>query len=530
MKLENSLVAVESYSPCDIELPERDKNGMVNSEHHYIWSPLRDKNSIPKPDYLKILEQGVEHWNQWREEHPEEEPDLSMAILHKADLAEANFRAVNLSRANLSMANLRRANFREANLRGANLFNASLREANLNEADLYLADLRETYLFGATLVGASLAGTTLRAADLRTADLHAVYLVEATLLEASLFGANLSRATLVRTDLCETDLRSADLSETNLTGAKLYMAKLVGTNLSRADITGVTLYGTARDDWSINGINCEYVFWDRDGEHRIPKDRDFRPGEFEELYKHLPTFDYYFKHGFTALDAVVMSRIVEAINEQHPEFELKLDSFHSRGQPHAKFTVLHKENIEDALNAIKADYEAKMKALEAERNLLDKFLTLAIKEPRTVIERLAITEEGELTMGDKRIAGHNYFEKVSGHAQVTTGDTFHDQAQKIINMTTSDISKEEIVKLLVQVQHELHQADDIPEETKEEALAEIKTAEVQVKKDKPDKPKLVDRLKNAKNVLSEIGGTSEKAVMVGHLLVKVIEWAEQLLT
>lgn len=129
----------------------------------------------------------------------------------------------------------------------------------------------------------------------------------------------------------------------------------------------------------------------------------------------------------------------------------------------------------------------------------------------------------EVTIGGKRIAGHDYFEHVSEHATVKTGDSFHDHAQHIITTQPSDLSKEEIVTLLALLQQELQQADDIPEEPKEEALAELKATEIQVKKDKPDKPKLVERLTNAKNVLTEMG---EKAIIVGNLLVKAIEWIE----
>jgi hypothetical protein len=88
------------------------------------------------------------------------------------------------------------------------------------------------------------------------------------------------------------------------------------------------------------------VYWDSEGKDRMPKDRDFQPGEFEALYKQLPTIEYYFERGFTPLDPVIMDHVVQAINERHPEFELKLDSFHSRSPPHVKFTVLHKEYAE----------------------------------------------------------------------------------------------------------------------------------------------------------------------------------------
>lgn len=172
-------------------------------------------------EQLKILKQGVEEWNEWRREHPDESPDLE-------------------------------------------------------DADLRNATLRGTHLGGATLWRADLAGT-------------------------------------------------------NLHKAKLYHTDLVKTNLRCATITGAYLYDTARDNWVIDGIICDYVFWDLHGTQRTPKDRDFRPGEFEELYKYLPTIGYYFEHSFTPLDPIIINQIVQAIDEKHPEYKLRIDSFHSRG-------------------------------------------------------------------------------------------------------------------------------------------------------------------------------------------------------
>ena len=65
-----------------------------------------------------------------------------------------------------------------------------------------------------------------------------------------------------------------------------------------------------------------------------------------------------------------MGRIVEAINEEHPEVDLTLDSFHSRGNPHAVFTVLHKTNVDDALNAVTADYERRLELMQGQKDQL----------------------------------------------------------------------------------------------------------------------------------------------------------------
>jgi len=268
--------------------------------------------------HLDLIKQGVEVWNQWRQENPEEKPDLS------------------------------KSNLRGADLRGVNLFRAVLLKTNLSRAALSKANLRE-------------------------ADLSAANLNGTTLFRADLFRTNFSGAVLTRAVLSGADLREAILRE-----AILYRAGLIGTNLSGANITGTYLFGTVCDDWIIDGIKCEYVFWDISGKKRDPKDRDFRPGEFEEQYKHLPTIEYYFEQGFTSLDAAVMAQVVQAINKRCPEFELKLDTFHSRGQPHAVFTVIHKEYAEEALKQIATNYETRLVALkDKEEQLMELIARLA---------------------------------------------------------------------------------------------------------------------------------------------------------
>jgi len=67
-------------------------------------------------EHFCILRKGVPIWDEWREQNPENIPDLS-----EADLSEAD-----LSWADLSGADLREANLRCANLSGANLSRANL--------------------------------------------------------------------------------------------------------------------------------------------------------------------------------------------------------------------------------------------------------------------------------------------------------------------------------------------------------------------------------------------------------------------
>jgi len=47
---------------------------------------------MANPEHLEILQQGVEQWNKWRNEHHDVKPDLSGATLSKAYLVGANLR------------------------------------------------------------------------------------------------------------------------------------------------------------------------------------------------------------------------------------------------------------------------------------------------------------------------------------------------------------------------------------------------------------------------------------------------------
>ena len=155
---------------------------------------------MANPKHLKILEQGVEGWNQWRKENTDVRPDLIEASLSGADLSEADLIGAHLSAADLREANLSEADLSEAYLGGANLFTANLFRANLFRADLSGADLIDADLRGADLIGANLSG--------------------ADLSGANLIGANLSGANLSGADLSNAVLEESVFGDTNLSGTK----------------------------------------------------------------------------------------------------------------------------------------------------------------------------------------------------------------------------------------------------------------------------------------------------------------------
>jgi uncharacterized protein YjbI with pentapeptide repeats len=226
-------------------------------------------------EHLAKLKEGVEVWNQWRDENPTIRPDLSgadltqmdltLVDLYEANLAGANLAGIHVYEARLAGANLpgtrlSGADLRAADFEGANLRGADLSWANLPNSNLRRVDLRDADLFRANLSGAQFFQAVLSHADLTRADLSDAHLVEAGAEMTNLSGANLQRADLMLANFFQADLSGADLrgtklnmasfSESNLAGADLseaylFKADLVETNLEGANLVRCHVYGTS---------------------------------------------------------------------------------------------------------------------------------------------------------------------------------------------------------------------------------------------------------------------------------------------
>src|SRR5436305_12025452 len=149
------------------ELPNVRKQTLLQLAEMVIeHSPEFERREHIKNEHLKILQNGVEHWNQWRKNNPEIRPILYEAPLNNAKLSKANFSNANLIGAQLWKATLIGVNFHEANLLGANLRRAVLTGANFCRTDLYETDLSKANLTRANLQGAQLAMTNFEGARL----------------------------------------------------------------------------------------------------------------------------------------------------------------------------------------------------------------------------------------------------------------------------------------------------------------------------------------------------------------------------
>ena len=166
---------------------------------------------------LDILKSGVENWNRWRGENPDEQIDLS-----GVDLRQDNLCGINLNRTDLSIADLM----------GADLSNAKLISADLSEAKLSWADLSNAKLIGAKPIKANLSGANLSGADLSWANLSG-----ANLSGADISGAKLKEANLSNADLSSAKLIGADLMNTKFN--KVYIGSTTFSNIDLSNVIGL---------------------------------------------------------------------------------------------------------------------------------------------------------------------------------------------------------------------------------------------------------------------------------------------------
>jgi uncharacterized protein YjbI with pentapeptide repeats len=309
---------------------------------------------------LDILQQGVETWNQWREEHTDIQPDLSDADLRKAKLSHANlqralltganlfnieFHEANLEEADLSQAFLRRANLSYANLQGTDLKEANLHKANLSYANLRHADLWQTDFRGADFSEANLGFAHLSEADLSEADLSKSLLYNADLTSATLSSANLSEAYLALavfgqanlsyanlrdTDLSRADLNHANFSQADLSQANLSYAALVGTdlrganlnyaNLRCAALVGTDLRGTILRHCSVYGISAWNVKLEGARQESLVITRQDGPNITVDNLK-IAQFIY------LLLNNTEIRDIIDTITSKVVNFEIKLSIF-----------------------------------------------------------------------------------------------------------------------------------------------------------------------------------------------------------
>lgn len=181
---------------------------------------------MANPEHLKILKQGVEAWNKWREENPEVRPDLS----------EIKFSETSVF-------------WFLKNVRGAEPGSLKI---DFSNAILEKADFSNAFLPEADFSGANLS--------------------EANFFKASLPWANFSKANLFKAEFLGADLLSTNFSDANLYGVNLPMTRLIDTNFSHAKLEKANIYGISAWNIKKSGFFQKDLIITRKGEPEITVD------------------------------------------------------------------------------------------------------------------------------------------------------------------------------------------------------------------------------------------------------------------
>lgn len=122
-------------------------------------------------EHFLLVKKGAQAVEQWRQENPGLQLDLTWADLSKDILIGLDLSHADLRWSDLSKANLKGTNLSNADLSEANLSEAIMVDSNLCQAKLFLANLKWTKLSRANLVEADLSGASLIETELDGADL-----------------------------------------------------------------------------------------------------------------------------------------------------------------------------------------------------------------------------------------------------------------------------------------------------------------------------------------------------------------------
>lgn len=233
---------------------------------------------MANPEHLKILKQGVEVWNKWREENPEVRPDLSEEDFNRENLIQVNFCFTNLSRTDLSRTNLFMAKLVAANVEGTSLRKSDLTAADLRVVDFSKTDLRDTVFHSAKLTDSNFRGAYLLRADLSGQNLRGLDFSMANLSYSKLKRADVSNAYFEGTNFEGADLEGINAEEAKFKGARFIRTKLIKANLIRASLFSATIVET---DLSFANLEKAFIYgisaWDIKKDGLIQKDLIITP-------------------------------------------------------------------------------------------------------------------------------------------------------------------------------------------------------------------------------------------------------------
>lgn len=383
------------------------ENGVVIYPGKSAISDLAGKKRI-KAEADELLEKLLEEHALWRKKHPAATDGYKLTLSKMEPIIDIyqkeGLGSINLARRNLSGACFigtlpEGMVFSYSDLSKADISPASLMNIDFSKCNLISADFSFSNMSCCNFTDSDLADSNFSKVNMACCIFDRSTAHRANFEDSKLMGSSFRHASLTQINLSGAAAIDCDLTDANLTASML-----VGADLSESALTGTRLYGTARTDWSVKDVKCQYVYWDREGKERFPPDNDFHEGEFYTQYRPYAEFSYTFKEGITPLDLMLATHIVEQINAAGMGFKIKIDNASIRGlSPTLNFIMeTGDDKQEEASKLFKAEYEHRIALLEQK---LQSSETLLAEQGR----RTDLTEQqlSEMTALAKRTSFFN---------------------------------------------------------------------------------------------------------------------------
>jgi hypothetical protein len=263
------------------------------------------------------------------------------------------------------------------------------------------------------------------------------------------------------------DLSGMNLAESSLCDANLTSATLQGTIFDGANLTSACLWETQRADWSIKGVICERIYWDKNATIAT----EYGPGEFEKLYSEQTIIELHYPNGISTFEINTLPALLHHIASKHPDTNIRLQTIEATGGG-TKVTISLGETDETTKTQVESDAA---QVLQAQ-------LALRTDEVRRLQFERDVFQNQLNRITDRLLEGTS--PQIHFHAPVHNAALPSGNAKVEINQIFNDNTA------LIQLLEKLltHRADLNLSPTEDHALTEnAETVKAELQKSSPDK-------------------------------------------
>ena len=204
-------------------------------------------------NHIELFRQGVEHWNTYRKDHPDEEMDLSHCYLECEDYERADLINTSFAHSTIYGGEFAGAFLKGTSFHGAELIDVDFTGVQIHSASFIGCKAQKLNLSHQDLSQCSFWGSDLSRANFNHSNLSKVRFMHSNLYYANFSNAILTESNLFRTNLCYANFEGANLTNVELDAADLKFANLKSANLQGVNLTDANLRGTDLTDTNLSG-------------------------------------------------------------------------------------------------------------------------------------------------------------------------------------------------------------------------------------------------------------------------------------